>query len=272
MKMSQQQFQHAICTKEPQDNTGDLIYNSLQGYKTADNSLTWQQLFLKWFPLSRQITAATISQTGMPIGHVTVHNKQCQNSHLSRKQPQQWLTQPWLHFHPTEQFLILPDSRFQTHPSSKAITCTFVFNSIICELEALTNLLHQIDVLNPTIMLYPWKSMDHNSKPAIWLSTKLLEFFNIPTNSPGFASFKQLDNPTHHPFVFLAFSKPLAVLVQTLSPWLQATKQGLWPYQLPLVEQTSCLGWFLFSAPEYHLDELRRTILTTTGVKVALRY
>jgi len=32
------------------------------------------------------------------------------------------------------------------------------------------------------------------------------------------------------------------------------------------------LGWLLFSAPEYNVEELRRTILAITGVRVALRY
>ncbi len=42
--------------------------------------------------------------------------------------------------------------------------------------------------------------------------------------------------------------------------------------QLPLAEQTVCLGWLLFSAPEYDRRELQRIIKETSGEDVALRY
>jgi len=79
-------------------------------------------------------------------------------------------------------------------------------------------------------------------------------------------------NSTRHLLVFLGSSVQLASLVQRLDPWLCTTKQGLWPQPLALVEQTVCLGWLLFSAPEYNLAEIQRAILTATGVQVALHY
>jgi len=47
-----------------------------------------------------------------------------------------------------------------------------------------------------------------------------------------------------------------ALLVDTLGTWLRETKQGMWLQQLALAEQTKCLGWLLYSAPEYNLEEL----------------
>jgi len=61
-------------------------------------------------------------------------------------------------------------------------------------------------------------------------------------------------------------------LVAAMGPWLCTTKQGLWLRQIPLAEQTLCIGWLLFSAPEYDLDDIRRTIKQATGVEVALRF
>jgi len=46
----------------------------------------------------------------------------------------------------------------------------------------------------------------------------------------------------------------------------------MWPRQLTLTEQTKCLGWLLYSAPEYNLEELRQQIIGATGVEVALWY
>jgi len=57
-----------------------------------------------------------------------------------------------------------------------------------------------------------------------------------------------------------------------MGPWLRATKQGMWPRQLPLVKQTKCIGWLLYSAPEYDLAELCQLLKQSTGVDVALRF
>jgi len=46
----------------------------------------------------------------------------------------------------------------------------------------------------------------------------------------------------------------------------------MWPRQIPLAERTKCLGWLLFLAPEYNLEELCHAIRQTTGVEVALWY
>jgi len=77
---------------------------------------------------------------------------------------------------------------------------------------------------------------------------------------------------TRHPYLFLRSSVQPATLVDKMGPWLRATKQGMWPRQLPLVEQTKCIGWLLYSAPEYDLEELRRLLKRLTGVDVALRF
>jgi len=41
---------------------------------------------------------------------------------------------------------------------------------------------------------------------------------------------------------------------------------------LPLAEQTSCIGWLLYSAPEYHLSTLHQHIKQDMGIKVVLCY
>jgi len=57
-----------------------------------------------------------------------------------------------------------------------------------------------------------------------------------------------------------------------MGPWLQITKQGMWPCQLPLAEETICLGWLLYSALEYDLLALSQRIKKDTGGNVALRF
>jgi len=75
-----------------------------------------------------------------------------------------------------------------------------------------------------------------------------------------------------HPFMFLSSLVLPAHLVNKMGPWLQITKQGMWPRQLPLAEETICLGWLLYSAPEYDLLALSQRIKKDTGGNVALSF
>jgi len=70
--------------------------------------------------------------------------------------------------------------------------------------------------------------------------------------------------------ILLCSSVPPAQLVEKLGPWLSATKQGMWIHQLPLTEQITCIGWLLYSAPEYNLSFLCQQIKKDTGIDVAL--
>jgi len=146
------------------------------------------------------------------------------------------------------------------------------------EWEAISTLLLQLQAIDNTIKLYPWRCQDHTTHPPIKLATIDNTFFDLQVYVPRLAS--QLDgwrpsiasSQTRYPYLWLESSvKPLS-LVAWLSPWLRETKQGMWIRQLPLVEQTVCLGWLIFSAPEYDRNELRRTIKEMSGEDVALRY
>jgi len=105
-----------------------------------------------------------------------------------------------------------------------------------------------------------------NNPTQVW-SIKVLWSPNLCTTTHQL----QVVGQSHPAFGFLGSTIPPALLSQQLGPWLHTTQQGLWPWQLSLVEQTICLGWLLFWAPEYNLGE-HRTILTTTRVRVASCY
>ncbi len=102
--------------------------------------------------------------------------------------------------------------------------------------------------------------------------SRTIQFFYISVYAPHLVSYTWMTTSTRHSSLFLGSSVPPASLAKQLDPWLRTTKQGLWPRQLPLVKKMVCLGWLLFSAPEYNLEELRRAIFTATGVKVGLCY
>jgi len=53
---------------------------------------------------------------------------------------------------------------------------------------------------------------------------------------------------------------------------MEETKQCIWVHQVPLVEQTRCIGWLLYLVPEYNLDNLHRQIKIDTGINVEFHF
>jgi len=49
-------------------------------------------------------------------------------------------------------------------------------------------------------------------------------------------------------------------------------EQGMWVSPLQTAEDTTCLGWLLYSADEYDREELQKEIWDVMGVNVALRF
>jgi len=136
------------------------------------------------------------------------------------------------------------------------------------------NKLREID---QTIQMLPWRAQDqHDSNPPIKLTSLHHEFFNLQTYVPRLASPNaslmtclQLGQ-TRHPYLFLQSSVHPLHLVQQMGPWLQGTKQGMWPRQIPLAEEVNCLGWLLYSGPEYDLGALWRCLKQDTEVDMTL--
>jgi len=61
-------------------------------------------------------------------------------------------------------------------------------------------------------------------------------------------------------------------VVEDISWWLKSTTQGMWPAQLQDAEETTCLGWLLFSTNKTDKEALRKEIWQMTGVQVAIRF
>ncbi len=61
-------------------------------------------------------------------------------------------------------------------------------------------------------------------------------------------------------------------IMENISWWLQFTEQGMWVSPLQTAEDTTCLGWLLYSADKYDREELRKEIWSFVGVNVALRF
>jgi len=135
--------------------------------------------------------------------------------------------------------------------------------------------LHWLSTIDATITLLPWHEQDqqqeHQSTKSI---TTSVNFFDIPTYIPqllagtiGKSISFQMGH-VHHLQIFLRSMYHPDHLAKEMGPWLTETKQGMWQRQIPLAEITICLGWLLFSTPEYNIRALQRKIQQVTGVEV----
>jgi len=150
--------------------------------------------------------------------------------------------------------------------------------AIYSEWEGITNLFLQLQGFDTSIEVWPWSVADQHHNPPIPINRITQVFFDLQTYLPGLAS-TQVSLRTRlelgdkrHPFLLLRSSVPPTQLADKMGPWLEATKQRIWVRQLPLVEQTRCIGWLLYSAPEYNLDNLHKQIKKDTGINVELRF
>jgi len=146
------------------------------------------------------------------------------------------------------------------------------------EWEAISTLLLQLHAINNSIKLCPWRCQDKTTHPTIDLATIDTTFFDLHVYAPRLASQQEGWRPslasgrTRYPYLLLESEVKPSSLVTQLSPWLRETKQGMWIRQLPHAEQTICLGWLLFSAPEYNTNDIQQAIKDMSGEDVALRY
>jgi len=151
--------------------------------------------------------------------------------------------------------------------------------TIYSEWEGVTNLLARLKEVDDQIEVWPWAVKDHNHhNPPIAINNTAYSFFDLQIYVPGLASTnanlrtRLVLGDKRHPSILLRSSVRPSQVVEYLEPWLSATKQGMWICQLPLAEQTTCIGWLLYSAPEYNLSWLRQQLKQDTGIDVALRF
>jgi len=117
-------------------------------------------------------------------------------------------------------------------------------------------------------MLYLWNSVDYNSQPAIPLEPEPSNFLISQFTHLNSCAIRGWPTPYG---IFGLFSNPNIIVPEAWTLAMQY-QTGIVASTTPFVETAVCLGWLLFLAPEYDLEELQQAILLATGVKVALHY
>ena len=137
---------------------------------------------------------------------------------------------------------------------------------------ALLQFLSKIWAAEPEAVLYPWRENDRRlGVPALTSPAQLPQKWAELKQYIHRARL-QMEGGHHWGQIYLGLNISAATLLEEVGHWFAATKQGLWPVQIQKAEDTTCLGWLLFSGPEYDKDALRQAIWNMVGVEVALRF
>jgi len=70
----------------------------------------------------------------------------------------------------------------------------------------------------------------------------------------------QPDRGTCYPQLFFGFMDKPSAIVENIGWWFKSTDQGMWPMTLQNAEETTCLGWLLYSANEFDRETLCQEI------------
>ena len=137
-------------------------------------------------------------------------------------------------------------------------------------IEVIKKLFTRLKTIDPTIVIYPWYQEHITSAPT------LLEPNSTPTSISTLKKyfpriFPRTAGGDYYTTVRLGLSDPLEHLMDNISWWLQEHKIGLW--QRPLqCEETTVLGWLLYSTREMDVKSLAEAIYQSSGLVLGLRW
>jgi len=115
---------------------------------------------------------------------------------------------------------------------------------VLSEWEALTTLLCRLTMIDSSIVLYPWKCLDHSSQPALHLSSASSRFCHLETYAPQLISFKWLDTPMQQSSLFLGSTIPQSHLPGNSAPGYTLPSRACGLNNCHQLSKLSALGGF----------------------------
>jgi len=121
-------------------------------------------------------------------------------------------------------------------------------------------------------VIYPWTAADRQAG-----TTVIRDPDELPTTLSNLKKYMpkiwlRLKGGTLYPKIMVGMENNPDMVVEDISWWLKSTTQGMWPAQLQDAEDTTCLGWLLFSTDEMDKEALHKEIWQMMGVQVAIHF
>jgi len=138
--------------------------------------------------------------------------------------------------------------------------------------QALTKWFNKILEIDEDAVIYLWMVADRQAGMMV-----IKDPDKLPTTLSNLKKYTpkiwlQLKGGTIYPKILVRVEQNPDMVVEDISWWLKSTTQGMWPAQLQDAEETTCLGWLLFSTDEMDKEALCKEIWQMTGVQVAIRF
>jgi hypothetical protein len=127
--------------------------------------------------------------------------------------------------------------------------------------------------IDPDFVLYPWKEEDHISADRLPVISKASNIPSVYTLARRyFNNLKELyEGGAQHVSVWLGGTMSLAELRINLQSWLTHTSAGLYDRTLQ-VENTSLVGFLLFSTGQTHVARLQEALTKQLGFPVECKW
>jgi hypothetical protein len=198
--------------------------------------------------------------THKTVNHQSTNRRQCKrlSDDLSRSTPDQNNLSQRRHSHCTRLTL--------------KITCPSSGDAEEMILAIFSEFIEELTNSDPTAAILPWKSI-HRSKGSLSKATDVPK--NLRLIRPYLNKFfigRTPNSPfTTYPGIHIGHNKSLSDLREDMQMWIQDGDHGLY-YKMLQVEDSTEIGWLLYSTKEMDAGALVDEISDLVGVKVGLRW
>jgi len=232
------------------DSTATTTSTSTAINKVAVFPYEWRERNDEWLSLAMHAAMNDVSIPGIPsIDHISA---KARLEETPKKSPT-----------PTRAYAIKYDLR---------ITVTAGDDPVDALRQAVMLIFAKLQSIDKHAIIYPWSEEDRRQRiPPI---TNLDEFPTMLSTLRVYAHrlYVRPDGGTCYPQLFFGFMDKPSAIMENIGWWFKSTDQGMWPMTLQNAEDTTCLGWLLYSANEFDREALCREIWQFTGVAVSIRF
>jgi len=140
---------------------------------------------------------------------------------------------------PTRGFVVRYDLRIKTKDGDNPVESTR---------DAIVAWFTKLKEIDKHAIIYPWLESDRKSKEKCIEKTQDIPYLLSNLKKYLHKLYIRAKGGTYYPQIMVGMMESPAKIMENMSWWLQFTEQGMWVAPLQKAEDTTCLGWLLYSA------------------------
>jgi len=189
----------------------------------------WRERNNEWLNLAMRASMNDASVPGIPaIDHISV-------KHRIEETP---LKPPA----PTRAYAVKYDVRIKVPAADDPVEATR---------QALMLILAKLQSIDKNIIIYPWKDDDRWQRIPVLAKPEDFPTMLLNLRIYVHRLYLHLDGGTCYPQIFFGFMDKPSAVMENIGWWFKSTDQGMWQMTLQKAEETTCMGWLLYSTDEF---------------------